>query len=68
VRCRVPSVVGLRLSAARSRIRRAHCRVGRIRTRQGVRRRQVGRVVAQQPRPRTILPRGGRVRLVVGRR
>jgi peptide/nickel transport system substrate-binding protein len=68
VRCRVPAVIGLRLGAARSRIRRAHCRVGRVSSRRGVRRRKVGRVVAQQPRPRTLLPQGGRVRLVVGRR
>src|SRR5262245_17243561 len=68
VKCRVPAVIGLRLGAARNRIRRAHCRVGRIRARHGVRRRQIGRVVAQQPRRRTVLPRRGRVRLVVGRR
>jgi beta-lactam-binding protein with PASTA domain len=68
VKCNVPAVIGLRLAAARTRIRRAHCRVGRVRARHGVRRRQLGRVVAQQPRARTVLPQGGRVRLVVGRR
>jgi peptide/nickel transport system substrate-binding protein len=68
VKCRVPAVIGLRLGAARSRIRGAHCQVGRVRNRHGVRPRKVGRVVAQQPRPRTLLPQGGRVRLVVGRR
>ena len=30
-RCRVPRVVRLRLAKARAKIRRAHCRVGRIR-------------------------------------
>jgi Tol biopolymer transport system component len=63
--CRVPKVVGLRLAAAKQRIRRASCTVGRIRKKHSTR---VGRVLAQSPRPGTRLPRGGRVNLVVGRR
>jgi Tol biopolymer transport system component len=63
--CRVPKVVGLRLTTARKRIRRAHCSVGRVRRVRSTRR---GRVLAQFPRAGTRGPRGTRVRLVVGRR
>jgi peptide/nickel transport system substrate-binding protein len=68
VRCHVPKVIGLRLATARSRLRKAHCQAGRIRKARTRRARLVGRVIAQSPRPRTYLPRGGRVNLLVGRR
>jgi uncharacterized delta-60 repeat protein len=66
-RCRVPRVVHRRLATARSRIKRAHCSVGRIRR---VRRppRLRGIVVAQSPPAGRRLARGARVNLVVGRR
>jgi hypothetical protein len=64
--CRVPRVVGLRLAPARTRIRRSHCSVGRIRRAHSVRR--PGRVVAQSSRPGSLGPVGFRVSLVVGRR
>jgi GH25 family lysozyme M1 (1,4-beta-N-acetylmuramidase) len=67
VRCRVPRVIGLRLTAARGRIRRANCSVGRVR-RTRVRARWVGRIVAQNPRAGSRRPRGARVSFVVGRR
>jgi PASTA domain-containing protein len=63
--CRVPNVVGQRLARARTRIRQAHCSVGRIRRRHS---RRVGRVLAQSPRAGTRLSFRGRVSLVVGRR
>jgi hypothetical protein len=63
--CRVPRVIGLRLAAARARIRRAKCSVGRIRR---ARSRRVGRVLAQSPSPGWRRERGARVNLVVGRR
>ena len=65
VRCRVPRVIGLQLGRAKTRIRRAHCSVGRIRR---VRRGRPGRVLAQSPRPGAVRPRGFPVRLVVARR
>jgi hypothetical protein len=65
VRCVVPRVIGLRLAAARTRIRRAHCRVGRVRR---ARSRLVGRVIAQRPRPGVRRAAGTPVNLVVGRR
>jgi len=64
-RCRVPKVVGLRLAAARARIRRSNCSVGRVRRAHSKR---GGRVIAQSPRPGRVLHRAGRVNLVVGRR
>jgi uncharacterized delta-60 repeat protein len=65
VRCRVPRVVGTTLGRARTRIRRAHCRVGRIRRARSA---HVGRVLRQSPRPGAVRPRGARINLVVGRR
>jgi glucose/arabinose dehydrogenase len=65
IRCRVPRVVGLRLATARTRIRRAHCRVGRVRRQRSSRAR--GRVVAQTPRPGARRARGTLVHLTVSR-
>jgi beta-lactam-binding protein with PASTA domain len=58
-------VVGLTLRRAKTKIRRAHCSVGRIRR---ARSRRVGRVIAQNPRPGVVKRRGFPVKLVVGRR
>ncbi len=66
-RCRVPRVLGLRLAAAKRRIRRAHCSVGRVR-RVHSRPRLRGRVIRQSPRAGSLRRRGSPVRLVVGRR
>jgi beta-lactam-binding protein with PASTA domain len=65
VRCRVPRVIGMRLTRARTQIRRANCSVGRIRR---ARSRRVGRVIGQSPRRGSIRPRGTKVRLLIGRR
>jgi beta-lactam-binding protein with PASTA domain len=60
-------VLGLRLGAAKRKIRAAHCSVGRIR-RVRARRSLRGRVVNQAPRPGTIRRRGFPVSLAIGRR
>lgn len=65
VRCRVPRVVGLRLAQARARIKRANCRVGRLRYVRSTRAR--GRVLTQSPRPRASRARGTRVHLTLSR-
>jgi Tol biopolymer transport system component len=65
VRCVVPRVIGKKLPAAQTRIRSAHCRVGRVRR---VHSRRVGRVMAQRPAPGARRPAGTKVNLVVGRR
>ena len=66
--CVVPRVVGLRLAAARKRITRANCRVGKVRRTHVSSKRQVGRVIAQSPRGGTRHRAGTRVNLAVGRR
>jgi peptide/nickel transport system substrate-binding protein len=63
--CRVPGVVGRTLRAARTAIRRANCRVGRIRNARS--RRARGRVIRQAPRRGARLRVGARVNLVVSR-
>lgn len=67
-RCVVPKVVGLKLAAARKKIKRARCAVGKIRRVHVRSRRKVGRVIAQSPRAGTRRPAGTRVTLAVGRR
>jgi hypothetical protein len=64
-RCRVPRVVGLRLGAARRRLLRANCSLGRVRRMRSVR---IGRVLAQSPPPGTVRRRGFPVKVVLGRR
>jgi glucose/arabinose dehydrogenase len=63
--CRVPKLMGLRRVTARSRIRRANCRVGRVRSRRSARRR--GRVISQAPRAGARRIRGTRVHFTVSR-
>jgi beta-lactam-binding protein with PASTA domain len=63
----VPKVVGLKLKKAKARIRRRHCRVGKI-TRRHSSLRKKGRVIRQIPKAsRKRRPNGFRVRLVVGK-
>jgi len=62
----VPHVVGLTLARAKTRIRKAHCVIGKI-TRKASSARKKNRVLAQSPRPGRKLASGGRVRLTVGR-
>jgi uncharacterized repeat protein (TIGR01451 family) len=66
VRCKVPKVVGLTLKKARTRIVRAHCRVGKI-TKRVSSRRKKGKVLAQKPKPGKVLAAGAKVKLVVGK-
>ena len=63
--CRVPRVVGLRLAKARTRIRRARCRLGRVRYASS--RRVRGIVVKQTPRPGVRRPAGTRVSVTLSR-
>ncbi len=62
-RCRVPKLLGLRLAAARTRIRHANCALGRVKR---VRSARVNRVLRQSRKPGTMLPHRARVNLVVG--
>ena len=64
-RCRVPSLVGLRLATARARIAPANCSLGRIRVKRSAQ--PPRRVLAQVPKPGADLPRGSQVSLVISR-
>jgi beta-lactam-binding protein with PASTA domain len=59
-------VLGLRLGAAKRKIRQRHCSVGRVR-RARSRPKLWGRVIGQAPRPGAVRRRGFPVRLVLGR-
>lgn len=64
--CRVPNVKGKTLADAKRALSGAHCGTGttsRVRSKAAAK----GRVVAQRPAARTILPAGTRVDLVLGR-
>jgi beta-lactam-binding protein with PASTA domain len=62
----VPRVVGLTLAKAKAKLRKAHCRVGKVSKRVNARR--AGRVLKQTPRAGVTKPNGFKVKLVVGRR
>ena len=66
-KCHVPKVKGMKLRKARVRIVQSNCSVGRIR-RARSKRRLVGRVIAQAPRPSAVRRPNFPVKLVVGRR
>ncbi len=63
--CVVPRVRGKKVAVARRVIRRAKCRVGRVRRARSLR--PTGRVIAQTPRAGKRLPLGTKVNLVVSR-
>jgi Tol biopolymer transport system component len=65
--CVVPRVVGLSLTRARNALRKAHCAAGTIKRPRHL---ALGKAVVskQSPRPRTRLPNGGKVNLVLRRR
>jgi hypothetical protein len=65
VTCTVPQVRKKALSAAKRAIVRAHCRVGKIRRSYSTVTK--GRVTSQSPKAGTMLPGGGKVKLVVSR-
>ena len=64
--CTVQNVRGKTLPAAKRLIRRANCRVGTVRREYSKTRRR-GRVISQKPNFGAVLPKGGKVELVVSR-
>jgi hypothetical protein len=66
VRCVVPNVRGKSLKQAKSRIRQAHCKTGRL-VRAYSRSVRRGRVISQAPKPGARMKQGTRVRLVVSK-
>jgi hypothetical protein len=65
-KCRVPNVVGNRLSTAKTKIKKAHCRVGSVSYRRSTTKKK-GHVLTQTPRPGRQLKAGTKVGLTVGR-
>ena len=65
--CRVPRLHGLSLAAARGRLRRAHCRLGRVRTAHSARGRHGTLVVISQQPPAGRRPHNRKVNVVLGR-
>jgi beta-lactam-binding protein with PASTA domain len=63
----VPSLHGLTLAAAASRLAKAHCLLGAV-TRRVARKAFVGKVLSQQPAAGGRMADGARVAVVVGRR
>jgi hypothetical protein len=65
-KCVVPKVVGKTLKKARARIKKAHCRVGKI-TKKASTKKKKGRVLKQKPKPGRILRPNAKVNLTVGK-
>jgi beta-lactam-binding protein with PASTA domain len=65
-KCVVPKVVGLALPRASTKIRKAHCTVGKI-TRKHAATSKRGRVIAQSPAPGRKLKNHAKVNLTVGK-
>jgi uncharacterized repeat protein (TIGR01451 family) len=66
--CRVPNVRGRTVARARTLIRRAGCRVGRVSRRRTAAAAATGRVIGQSPRAGARVRRGTRVNIVLGAR
>jgi hypothetical protein len=65
-KCVVPKLKGLTLKKARAKLKKAHCRVGKI-TRKASTKKLKGRVIGQKPKPRKILKPNAKVNLTVGK-
>jgi uncharacterized repeat protein (TIGR02543 family) len=65
-KCVVPKLKGLSLKKARAKLKKAHCRVGKI-TKKASTTKQAGRVLKQKPKPGKILKPNAKVNLTVGK-
>ncbi|MBV9311962.1 MAG: PASTA domain-containing protein, partial [Solirubrobacterales bacterium] len=59
VKCVVPKLKGKKLKKAKKALKKAHCRVGKVRGKH----RKHGKVKRQKPKPGTILPAGSKVNI-----
>ena len=64
VRCVVPKLKGKTLKKARKLLKKAHCRLGKVKGRKG----KHARIRKQQPKPGTVLNAGSKVRVTTRRR
>jgi beta-lactam-binding protein with PASTA domain len=65
-KCVVPNVVGKPLATAKTKIKKAHCRVGRVTYKLSTKA-KMNRVLSETPKPGKRLKNGTRVNLTVGR-
>jgi PASTA domain-containing protein/IPT/TIG domain-containing protein len=65
-KCKVPSLVGKRLRAAKSKLKAAGCTLGKV-TRRKASAKKVGKVLAQGSKPGATLRAGAAVKLTVGK-
>jgi hypothetical protein len=65
-KCKVPKVVGLTLKKARTKLLKAHCRLGRVK-KKASRPKKKGRVLSQRPKPGKSFPGGSKVNVTVGK-
>ena len=65
-KCVVPKLKGMKLTAAKKALAKAHCGVGKI-TRKKAKRKQRGKVIRQSLKPGTAKPAGSKVALTVGK-
>jgi hypothetical protein len=65
-KCIVPKLVGLTLRKAKAKIKKYHCRVGKL-TRKASSARKKGKVLAQKPKPGRKLAPGAKVNVTVGK-
>jgi hypothetical protein len=68
VQCTVPKLVGLTLAKARTKLTRAHCKLGTVTRRTTRRTTRVGKVLTQSRKAGTKRPAGTKVNVTVGRR
>src|SRR4051795_8426130 len=64
-RCVVPKLIGLTLKKAKAKLKKAHCRLGKVTKRKS--RKHKGHVIAQKPKPKTKRAAGSKVRVVLSR-
>jgi hypothetical protein len=64
--CKVPKVVGLSLKKAKARIKKANCRVGKVKKASSSHKKK-GKVIKQSPKAGKRLKNGGKVNLTVGK-
>jgi hypothetical protein len=63
--CKVPKLKGKKLSKAKKRLGKAHCKPGRVKLTKGVSKAS-GKVVKQKPAPGKLKPPGSKVKLTLG--
>lgn len=67
-RCKVPKLTGLSLTAARSRLTKANCALGKTTRKRTSKRKLVGKVLSQQTAAGKSFPKGTKIGVVVGKR